>query len=406
MIRPDASSPYRSHWRNRLKDLAIVVVLALVLSAIAGLASGQVIYADPSWPAWYYQGCYTNECGQMVCNSQMPRPWLAPNVVIAPRTYPPDQTITRPDGSIYNGRPLPPADNPPANQAPATKPEPPKAPAQPSQAEQAKQDAQGWTPSTSPPAMQPQPSPAVVVSQPTLIVPGRVPDADPAFWRYDLTTRVRNAEWAIGGLEKDRQRDVAELRQAIAASTRPPLLPLPALAPAIAPPAVPPLVPAIAAAAPAAKTIVERVERTGALELAAQIAIVAAGGATVLGTGYGAWILAAKLGVKFLRYVGRAYLAHQAAASPASPTSSSPVMQTYRFDRATQQAVAVDSPPLVDQAPPETHYVSVESNNYARCSQWADEQVARKYADRPATAVEILNARSSLVKQALAGQRS
>jgi hypothetical protein len=49
---------------------------------------------------------------------------------------------------------------------------------------------------------------------------------------------------------------------------------------------------------------------------------------------------------------------------------------------------------------PETHYVSVETDSFAKAHQWASEQVARKYPG----ATEILQAQDSLIKQHLAAQ--
>jgi len=48
---------------------------------------------------------------------------------------------------------------------------------------------------------------------------------------------------------------------------------------------------------------------------------------------------------------------------------------------------------------PESHYVSVERDDFARAHQWAREQVARKYPG----ATEVLTTLESLIKQQLAG---
>jgi hypothetical protein len=59
--------------------------------------------------------------------------------------------------------------------------------------------------------------------------------------------------------------------------------------------------------------------------------------------------------------------------------------------------IAVDSPPPPQRSVPETHYVSVEKDSFAKAHQWAGEQVARKYPG----ATEILQAQDSLIKQYL-----
>jgi hypothetical protein len=60
--------------------------------------------------------------------------------------------------------------------------------------------------------------------------------------------------------------------------------------------------------------------------------------------------------------------------------------------------IAVDSPPPPQRTIPETHYVSVEKDSFAKAHQWACEQVARKYPG----ATELLQAQDSLIKQHLA----
>jgi hypothetical protein len=64
------------------------------------------------------------------------------------------------------------------------------------------------------------------------------------------------------------------------------------------------------------------------------------------------------------------------------------------------QPVAVDSPPPPQRTVPETHYVSVEKDSFAKAHQWASEHVARKYPG----ATEILQAQDSLIKQYLAAR--
>jgi hypothetical protein len=62
--------------------------------------------------------------------------------------------------------------------------------------------------------------------------------------------------------------------------------------------------------------------------------------------------------------------------------------------------IAVDSPPPPQQSVPESHYVPVERDSFARAHQWAREQVARKYPG----ATEVLTTLESLIKQQLAGK--
>jgi hypothetical protein len=64
------------------------------------------------------------------------------------------------------------------------------------------------------------------------------------------------------------------------------------------------------------------------------------------------------------------------------------------------QPIAVDTPPPPQRTVPETHYVSVEKDSFAKAHQWASEHVARKYPG----ATEILQALDSLIKQYLAAQ--
>src|SRR5213076_190474 len=62
------------------------------------------------------------------------------------------------------------------------------------------------------------------------------------------------------------------------------------------------------------------------------------------------------------------------------------------------QPIAVDSPPPPQRIVPETHYVPVEKDSFAKAHQWASEHVARKYPG----ATEVLQAQDSLIKQFLA----
>ncbi len=61
--------------------------------------------------------------------------------------------------------------------------------------------------------------------------------------------------------------------------------------------------------------------------------------------------------------------------------------------------IAIDSPPPPQQTVPESHYVPVQRDDFARAHQWAREQVARKYPG----ATEVLTTLESLIKQQLAG---
>jgi len=70
------------------------------------------------------------------------------------------------------------------------------------------------------------------------------------------------------------------------------------------------------------------------------------------------------------------------------------------FRRAQAEPIAVDSPPIVEHAPPETHYVPFETSKFARAHQWASEQVARKYPK----ATDTLTLLDSLIRQQLNAQ--
>ena len=67
---------------------------------------------------------------------------------------------------------------------------------------------------------------------------------------------------------------------------------------------------------------------------------------------------------------------------------------------ASNTPIAVDSPPLPQRTVPETHYVPVEQDTFAKAHQWASEHVARKYPG----AAEVLQAQDSLIKQFLAAK--
>jgi hypothetical protein len=62
--------------------------------------------------------------------------------------------------------------------------------------------------------------------------------------------------------------------------------------------------------------------------------------------------------------------------------------------------IAVDSPPPPQRTVPETHYVPIEKDTFAKAHQWASEHVARKYPG----ATEVLQAQDSLIKQFLAAK--
>jgi hypothetical protein len=61
--------------------------------------------------------------------------------------------------------------------------------------------------------------------------------------------------------------------------------------------------------------------------------------------------------------------------------------------------IAIDTPPPPQQTVPESHYVPVQRDDFARAHQWAREQVARKYPG----ATDVLSTLESLIKQQLAG---
>jgi hypothetical protein len=150
---------------------------------------------------------------------------------------------------------------------------------------------------------------------------------------------------------------------------------------------------------------VRHVDSRSYVELLAQIVLVASGSGAVVYGGWGAWRIGAWLFGKALRAAISRHLGQSAdlsdrTAPPARRKSRPQDEQTYVFDRKTQQAVAVDSPPIVEHAPPVTHYVSVENNRFAQAYQWAAEQVARK-----TNSTEQLSLLDSLIKQQLAGRK-
>lgn len=67
---------------------------------------------------------------------------------------------------------------------------------------------------------------------------------------------------------------------------------------------------------------------------------------------------------------------------------------------AERDPVVVDSPIPPQRTVPETHYVPIERDSFAKAHQWASEHVARKYPG----GAEILQALDSLIKQFLAAK--
>jgi hypothetical protein len=67
---------------------------------------------------------------------------------------------------------------------------------------------------------------------------------------------------------------------------------------------------------------------------------------------------------------------------------------------AAPRPIAIDSPPPPQRTVPETHYVPVEKDSFAKAHQWASEHVARKYPG----ATEVLQTQDSLIKQFLSAQ--
>jgi hypothetical protein len=68
--------------------------------------------------------------------------------------------------------------------------------------------------------------------------------------------------------------------------------------------------------------------------------------------------------------------------------------------RKCRDPIVVDSPIPPQRTVPETHYVPIEKDSFAKAHQWACEHVARKYPG----AAEILQALESLIKQYLAAK--
>lgn len=60
--------------------------------------------------------------------------------------------------------------------------------------------------------------------------------------------------------------------------------------------------------------------------------------------------------------------------------------------------IAVDTRPVPPRVVPETHYVEIPDNHFARAHQWASEQIMRKWPG----ATEVVAAQDSLIKQHLA----
>jgi hypothetical protein len=397
LIHPTHHSTHSRRRQAWFIDLvAVLIVLRVVLACAAAL--GQQ-------PAWYTQGCYVDENGNMVCNSRMPRPRLPVN------WQPPPQPP-----SIYSQSPLPPPDPPsppvsppPAAAQPATAAPPAAAAASPTAAapaaktgaEQVAADAVGWEPAG------PQPQ-----SQTTIIYA--------AFDNHDLARAIINVDRSAA--ERD-----AELRKSLderTATFSGAIDGLPGVVKGMVKlamdsqsVALEKLPAALQSAAHAGVSegfrgmaVKMALERPSTFSFIAQVVLIALGSTTIIGGMYGGWRLAAWAGGKLLGYAIAKQLSNHAAptlgSTPAASAAPRPPLQRYEFDRERQAAVAVDTPPIVHERPGESHYVPYETANYAHCSQWADEQLARKFGNRPASAVELLNARASLLKQCLAGQRS
>jgi hypothetical protein len=73
---------------------------------------------------------------------------------------------------------------------------------------------------------------------------------------------------------------------------------------------------------------------------------------------------------------------------------------TLNTKPSTLNPIAIDTPPPPQRTVPETHYVPVEKDSFAKAHQWASEHVARKYPG----ATEVLQAQDSLIKQFLAAK--
>lgn len=71
-----------------------------------------------------------------------------------------------------------------------------------------------------------------------------------------------------------------------------------------------------------------------------------------------------------------------------------------RLSALDSQPIAIDTPPPPQRTIPETHYVPIEKDSFAKAHQWASEHVARKYPG----AADVLQAQDSLIKQYLAGK--
>ncbi|MGD9634490.1 MAG: serine protease [Pirellulales bacterium] len=293
-------------------------------------------------------------------------------------------------------------------------PPPPVADSQTTTAEQAAKDAQGWTATSATAPLNTLPAvPAtstVIVREVPFLVPAGGPSVYGAAWHADINHRVGQAELAIAAVEKKRDADATATAKSLEAiKLSPPQLPVAQLTVAQLPtPALP------APVAAAAQTIVEKVERTGYLEILAQIVLVAGGSVGVIGTGYGAWIVAGKAAIKFARWVLRNHFAGQSTAST-TPTATAPTMQRYEFDSVLKQSVPVGSPkpapvvvqtpPTVTQSPADVRYVPIDTDLHAKAHAWASEHTARIYGDRRATAAEIQSTHDALIKQYLASQR-
>jgi hypothetical protein len=76
------------------------------------------------------------------------------------------------------------------------------------------------------------------------------------------------------------------------------------------------------------------------------------------------------------------------------------IRPTLNPQHSTLNPIAIDTPPPPQRTVPETHYVPIEKDSFAKAHQWASEHVARKYPG----ATEVLQTQDSLIKQFLAAK--
>jgi hypothetical protein len=85
--------------------------------------------------------------------------------------------------------------------------------------------------------------------------------------------------------------------------------------------------------------------------------------------------------------------------SEESRARTSPALDS-RLSALDSPPIAIDTPPPPQRSVPETHYVPIERDTFAKAHQWASEHVARKYPG----ATEVLQTQDSLIKQFLAAK--